>query len=484
MAKQTIFIGQTANDRTGDPLRTAFVKVNSNFDELYARTSDDIQIPALAGNSGKVLTTNGTTLSWTTDSTTTSQLVNGANTVSLGSTGITTFPGVINAGNINNLVVNDLGGGTSLTAGSQVQIGNSAGIAGAGVLIKNAVTNTLGGETELESGSKIQMDNGIVSLSGYTYNSAGGGDGLEFQMVVEVENNYPNKVVRIGTRIINTIEELTTNVFQGITINQYGVLTLPGTGTIDNSIDTNSNQSIELTPNNLSQTTATIIVDKNGPPNAQWATVQVGWTITVGLVTRTINSITDGPTTVSFVLNGTVALPMTGSVIFQSLGTPSLAITPNGTTTWTFNSDGTLDLPNTGSIQQKFVETKVTQSNIILNASSGVIWTANNPYASGVKLIIQAEIDETGDATGWHSQVCEAIVASRGYASSASGPLGDPQMTVYGITYTSTEPLITFTVQRDPITNLIEVTGTRTATALSSARVDFRIHSVEMSTSD
>ena len=155
------------------------------------------------------------------------KISNGAYDWTFGSTGITTFPGVINAGNINNLVVNEVGGGTSLTAGSQVQIGNSAGIAGAGVLIKNAVTNTLGGETSLEQGSKIQMDNGIVSLSGYDYNSLGGGEGLEFQMVVEVENNYPNKVVRIGTRIINTGVEPPTNVFQGVTISQYGELTFP-----------------------------------------------------------------------------------------------------------------------------------------------------------------------------------------------------------------------------------------------------------------
>ena len=35
MAKQTINIGTTANDKTGDPLRTAFTKVNANFTELY-----------------------------------------------------------------------------------------------------------------------------------------------------------------------------------------------------------------------------------------------------------------------------------------------------------------------------------------------------------------------------------------------------------------------------------------------------------------
>lgn len=35
MAKQTIGIGSSANDGTGDPLRTAFDKCNDNFDELY-----------------------------------------------------------------------------------------------------------------------------------------------------------------------------------------------------------------------------------------------------------------------------------------------------------------------------------------------------------------------------------------------------------------------------------------------------------------
>jgi hypothetical protein len=35
MAKQTINIGSTANDGTGDPLRSAFIKVNDNFTEVY-----------------------------------------------------------------------------------------------------------------------------------------------------------------------------------------------------------------------------------------------------------------------------------------------------------------------------------------------------------------------------------------------------------------------------------------------------------------
>ena len=39
MAKQRINIGSAANDSTGDPLRTAFTKINQNFDEVYANVA-------------------------------------------------------------------------------------------------------------------------------------------------------------------------------------------------------------------------------------------------------------------------------------------------------------------------------------------------------------------------------------------------------------------------------------------------------------
>ena len=50
MAKQTVSLGSSANDGTGDPLRTAFDKINDNFDELYlystAATGNNITITA------------------------------------------------------------------------------------------------------------------------------------------------------------------------------------------------------------------------------------------------------------------------------------------------------------------------------------------------------------------------------------------------------------------------------------------------------
>jgi hypothetical protein len=57
MAKQVINIGSVANDGTGDPLRTAFDKVNDNFTELY---NDD------GGDVNQVTGTGGITASPTT----------------------------------------------------------------------------------------------------------------------------------------------------------------------------------------------------------------------------------------------------------------------------------------------------------------------------------------------------------------------------------------------------------------------------------
>lgn len=51
MAQQTINIGSNTNAGDGDPLRTAFDKVNDNFTELYARdTNTDAQTLTLTGN--------------------------------------------------------------------------------------------------------------------------------------------------------------------------------------------------------------------------------------------------------------------------------------------------------------------------------------------------------------------------------------------------------------------------------------------------
>jgi hypothetical protein len=66
MAQQVINIGGSANDGTGDPLRTAFTKANQNFAELYAKSAagsnldiSDNKIEATNSNGNVELTPNG-----------------------------------------------------------------------------------------------------------------------------------------------------------------------------------------------------------------------------------------------------------------------------------------------------------------------------------------------------------------------------------------------------------------------------------------
>ena len=57
MAKETIAVGTSANDGSGDPLRDAMIKVNSNFTELYDKDADFIPSIASTGYSGNATAT-------------------------------------------------------------------------------------------------------------------------------------------------------------------------------------------------------------------------------------------------------------------------------------------------------------------------------------------------------------------------------------------------------------------------------------------
>ena len=59
MARQNINVGSRANDKAGDPLRTAFTKINDNFVELYATLSVS-SLTDLAQDYAAAMLTNGT----------------------------------------------------------------------------------------------------------------------------------------------------------------------------------------------------------------------------------------------------------------------------------------------------------------------------------------------------------------------------------------------------------------------------------------
>jgi hypothetical protein len=124
---------------------------------------------------------------------------------------------------------------------------------------------------------------------------------------------------------------------------------------------------------------------------------------------------------------------------------------------------------------------KTTTLDIATTVLTQIVWTATATSISGAKLTIQVECAETGgvNGTNWETQVCEAVVAVRGY-NTASAPV----ISVYGVTHTSVAPLMTFTVDRNPVSNLIEIVGTRTGTASPTGLASLRIYSVETGTMD
>jgi hypothetical protein len=59
MTKLVINIGAQQNDGNGDPLRTAFTKINSNFTEVYSALDTKAVYPSQTNRSGKYLRTDG-----------------------------------------------------------------------------------------------------------------------------------------------------------------------------------------------------------------------------------------------------------------------------------------------------------------------------------------------------------------------------------------------------------------------------------------
>ena len=325
MAKQTINVGNYQNDKAGDALRTAFIKVNDNFDELYARTGDDIQIPALAGNTGKVLTTNGTTLSWSPA--TTNALVNGNH----------------------QLVLNVGGAGPYITF--PADDGASISIQGCDITGAGFEVNLL----SAEDGVRLSA-NAASNRKDWLFGTDGG---LTFPQGTFLGYSDPGGFIIDGA----VDKDIAIYTYSGAdahgwTFGTDGTLTLPGTGTIDNptseggpvgTIHTFTTNYASGTPG-LNASHSIVLAD-----NSNSQEIQAGWIITFANSTTkevTTASSAGGGWTVSW--SGDLALsssdvwPLTVQSADYSAGTTtkSLELTPDGTTTWTFGDNGALTFPS------------------------------------------------------------------------------------------------------------------------------------------
>lgn len=181
----------------------------------------------------------------------------------------------------------------------------------------------------------------------------------------------------------------------------------------------------------------------------------------------------------SLVLAANGAITISGDIRSENNINIEINLADSTLQRWQFGEDGSLTLPASGNIRQNLSFTRTTSATAAA-ATATVVWSANQDWTSAIKLTIQVEGRVTGDSTGWHVQTSEATIASRGYANNING-YGDPEMSVYGIIYTSVSPLATFEVQRNATTRLVELVAT--GTDLNN-NIIVSIHSVEIGTTD
>lgn len=107
-----------------------------------------------------------------------------------------------------------------------------------------------------------------------------------------------------------------------------------------------------------------------------------------------------------------------------------------------FASDGTFELP--------FGIKQVTTGTVVCNANADtVIYTGTSQGQHSFKLLLKVEGMEDGQ-TDWDTQTCEMTIAKSFRNNNVVG-------SVYGLVYTSTNPLATFTTRWNSSTSRVEV---------------------------
>ena len=357
MARQNINIGTTANDGTGDPLRTAFDKINDNFAELYGADGDSNTLNGDLDLNGHRIVTTRSNEDIILAPAGTGRVIAGALTFagteisSDDSTQITIKENVLSTGN---LTVTGAITGASLALASGATVtelsidGSMAGNSDTAVPTEKAVKTYVDAQVTAadldftaddSTTNSIDLDSEVLEFKGGT-----GITTSAFNNQVNI--NIDSTVVTLtGTQIL-TNKTLTAPTITSPTLT--GPITVDTLTLDDNTIATNSsNADLELNPNG----TGSIQLQAN---------TEVTGTLTTDDIT------TDGNQTITGNLTTGGTLTVQGTVIADTFTTNSngdITIDPAGT--------GTIIL--TGTVTHAGAQTttgELTVDNININANT------------------------------------------------------------------------------------------------------------------
>ena len=268
MTKQTINIGSSANDGTGDPLRTAFTKINENFTELYGGDEDASTVlehdssPKLAGN----LDTNNNSITTDVTNGNVTLTANGTGSIVLNGLkvkGTTLFSDDSSAISINESLIVDGTASVSGALSSATSLALATGATVTGIADEDDMSSDSATLLATQQSIKKYVDDTVtaqdldfttddstamnIDLDSETLHFAGG-NGIS----TSASSNTVTFAVDTGTVVTLTDSQTLTNkVLTSPTIN---AATMTGTVTIENlsfndtDISTSSNANLTLNP--------------------------------------------------------------------------------------------------------------------------------------------------------------------------------------------------------------------------------------------
>jgi hypothetical protein len=400
MARQNINIGSSANDGTGDPLRTAFDKINDNFIELYGtdgdsntlaanldingwnivstRSNEDIQILP-AGNGGVIASAIRIAGSTISSEDSTQILVED----SIRATGNLTVDG-------GTTIAGALSSGTSLTlaTGATVTgIDNGTLATGSATLLatQGAIKTYIDAQNTAQSITFVGDDStGTAVNSGETFQIAGG-TGLTSAVSGDTMTMAIDSTVATlsGTQIL-TNKTLTSPVINGATMT--GDVTIDNITLNDNIISSASNADLILDPTgtgDIKLTATSTDITGNASVSGTLSTADI---TTTGNHTLTGNSTVDG----TLVVKGSI-----NADTFISNSNGDITINPAGI--GEINLTGPTNITGTGTVTGQFnVDNLRMDANTISSTSGGItISPATNETLALGGLVTAAEFQAT-----------------------------------------------------------------------------------------
>ena len=462
MAKQTINIGSNANDGTGDPLRTAFDKINDNFTELYGSDNDLNTLDANLDVNNFIITTGVTNGNITITPNGTGSLTLGALTVSgteissADSTQITLKENLSVTGSLNAAGAATLGTSLTLAAGATItefSTSTSLGTSNTLVPTQNAVKAYVDAQNVSQAITFVGDDStGTAVNSGETFQILGGtgltsavtGDAITLDIDATVVTltggqTLTNKTLTSptigGTPIIAGVTATgatgtgnlvfsagptLTGTLAAATITASGTLSVTGNTTISGSltttdITTTGNHSV--TGNITAQ--GTVFSDKIKSPatNANLAISAQGTGIVdIQSAMTTIGQTITGTTSVTGQFNAD-NLRIDGNVISSTDTNGDVIITPNG------SGQITLSSSRVGANQLNAVSVAVSNS---------VDTNTLRSYSSNADIVVQPQ----GTGTVDFKVPAQSTVGAAGGASALPGtPTGYFTIKVNGSTF-------------------------------------------------